>query len=377
MKRILTINPGSTSTKLVLFEDEREVLRKELAEPESVLKHPFLSEQAPLRLKTVQAFLAQAQIEVSALDMIVTRGGHLNGLHGGAYWVDEHVATMLEYAPRGHHASGLAALIGYYLAKPCGVPVMFYDSPMSLDADGLILQCGLPGCSRALFMHYLNAHEVACEAAEKLGKPYEACDIIVAHMGGGPTVSFFSKGRLIDGVATDEGAMGPERAGAVPSSALIDLCFSGRYTRAEVQKLLIGRGGLCAYLGVKDAREVEKQIAEGNRQARDLYWLMAYQMAKAIGTCSVMNGGSLDLIVLTGGLAHSKMLTDWIRERVAFLAPVEVIPGEKEMLALAKAGLRVLGGKETLARYTWLPKDCSSLEEVKARYGGGKTSSPD
>jgi butyrate kinase len=181
---------------------------------------------------------------------------------------------------------------------------------------------------------------------------------------------------MVDTVEDDAGPMSPQRSGRIPSHNIIEMCFSGKYTKQEVHRMIRGRGGLCAYLGVQDAREVQDLIKQGNALAKDLYWYMAYQISKSIGELSVARSGRIDRIVLTGGLAYSEMLTDWIKERVEFLAPVEIVPGEREMLALARGGLRVLAGLEPVKRYRWLPQDCASLAEVKAKYGRGETSTP-
>lgn len=373
--RILTINPGSTSTKVALFEDDTEVLREELkVDAEEVKAFPLMLDQLPLRERDMDEFLARNQIDVAGLDMIVCRGGSMNGVNSGAYAVDEHVLTMLEYAPRTQHASSMACFIGHKLSEQYGVPVMFYDSPSASDAEDIVHFTGMPGEKRWASDHCLNSRIVAREVAERLGKRYEDCNILVAHLGGGITLSFHSGGVMVDTVADDEGPMSPQRAGRMPSTALIEMCYSGKYTKKEVLRKMRGEGGLSAYLGVQDTREIETMIADGNQLAKDLYWYMSYQVSKAIGELSVVRCGKLDRIVLTGGIAYSQMFTGWIKERVEFLAPVEIIPGEREMLALARGGQRVLRGEEPLKRYTWLPRDCQSLEDVREKYGRGEIS---
>lgn len=373
--RILTINPGSTSTKVALFEDDTEVLREELkVDAEEVKAFPLMLDQLPLRERDMDEFLTRNQIDVAGLDMIVCRGGSMNGVNSGAYAVDEHVLTMLEYAPRTQHSSSMACFIGHKLSEQYGVPVMFYDSPSASDAEDIVHFTGMPGEKRWASDHCLNSRIVAREVAERLGKRYEDCNILVAHLGGGITLSFHSGGVMVDTVADDEGPMSPQRAGRMPSTALIEMCYSGKYTKKEVLRKMRGEGGLSAYLGVQDTREIEAMIADGNQLARDLYWYMSYQVSKAIGELSVVRCGKLDRIVLTGGIAYSQMFTGWIKERVEFLAPVEIVPGEREMLALARGGQRVLRGEEPLKRYTWLPRDCQSLEDVRKKYGRGEIS---
>lgn len=375
MRKILTINPGSTSTKLCFFEDMTEVRREELSvDAEEFKQYQLMLDQLPARTKDIKRFLKENDIDMKELDLIVARGGSMNGVESGPYAIDEHVLTMLEYAPRTQHASSLASFIADELSKTYGIPAIFYDSPSASDVPNVLHYTGRPEAKRWASDHCLNSRAVAREVAAKIGKTYEEANIIVAHLGGGITFSFHHNGIMMDTVEDDAGPMSPQRAGRIPSHNIIEMCFSGKYTKQEVHRLIRGNGGLNAYLGVQDAREVEKLIAEGNELAKDLYWYMSYQIAKAIGELSVVNFGKLDRIVLTGGLAYSDMLTQWIRERVEFLAPVEIIPGEREMLALAEGGLRVLSGKEEVKKYRWLPKDCETLAQVKEKYGRGETS---
>jgi butyrate kinase len=375
MKKILTINPGSTSTKLAFFEDDKEVMREELhVNPEDVSKSTLMLDQLSYRLQAVKNFIDEKNIDLNSIDMIVARGGSMNGVRSGAYAVDEHVLTLLEYAPRTQHASSMASFIGTELAKPYGIPVIFYDSPSASDAEDILHFTGLPGVKRWASDHCLNSRAVAREVCEKIGQKYEESNILVAHLGGGITFSFHSGGVMVDTVEDDAGPMSPERSGRIPSHIIIEMCFSGKYTKQEIKSMIRGKGGIKAYLGVNDGREVEKMIADGNQEAKDLWWYMSYQVCKAIGEMSVVRKGKIDRIVLTGGIAYSKMMTDWIRERVEFLAPVEIVPGEREMFALASGGLRVLNGLEEIKNYRWLPQDCKSLEEVKEKYGRGETS---
>ncbi|MGR5143076.1 butyrate kinase [Photobacterium sp. DNB23_23_1] len=375
MKKLLTINPGSTSTKLAFFEDDKEVRREEIFIDAEAKKSDLMLDQLPSRVKSINDFIAANRIEVSELDMIVCRGGSMNGVQSGPYAVDEHVLVMLENAPRTQHASSMASFIGTELAKPYGIPVIFYDSPSASDAEEMLFYTGLPKVKRWASDHCLNSKAVAREIAEKIGKTYETSNMLVAHLGGGITFSFHCNGVMADTVEDDQGPMSPERSGRLPSHKLLDLCFSGDHTKQEIKSMIRGKGGLVAYLGVNDGREVEKKIAQGDEFAKKIYWYMSYQISKAIGEMSVVNSGKIDRIILTGGLAHSDMLTDWIIDRVKFLAPVEIVPGEREMQALADGGLRVLNGEEDIKFYRWLPEDCHSLNDVKEKYGRGETSS--
>ncbi|WP_191397201.1 butyrate kinase [Flavonifractor sp. An306] len=372
-KRILTINPGSTSTKLALFEDETELLKQELAiRAEDIAHCTLMIQQLDIRMQSIRNFIQEAKLDLSTLDMIVARGGSIHGVRSGAYLIDAHVDAMLRYRPRSQHVSSLAAIIAYQLSLESGVPAIFYDAPSADDADEIMHYTGLPECRRFVTSHCLNSKMVARQVAERLGKPYEACNIIVAHLGGGITMAFHSGGRMVDTLLDDAGPMSPQRAGRIPVTDVINLCYSGRYTREEMANKMRGRGGLVAWFGVNDARDVEAMIDAGDQKAKEVYWYMAYQIAKGIGELSVVQSGKLDRIVLTGGLAWSKRLTDWVTERVEFLAPVIVIPGEQEMLALAQGGMRVLRGEEEARRYTWLPPGYDSLEAFLKDCGSGE-----
>lgn len=367
-KQILTINPGSTSTKLALFTDTVEVLKQELEiRAEDIAHCNRMMEQLEVRMDSIRSFLRASGIDMKTLDLIVARGGSIHGVHSGAYQVDAHVDAVLRCYPRSQHVSSLAGIIAWQLSQEYQVPSIFYDAPSADDADEIMHYTGLPEARRFVTSHCLNSKMVARKAAKELGKPYEDCNFIVAHLGGGITMAFHSGGRMVDTLLDDAGPMSPQRAGRIPVTDVINLCYSGQYTKEEMAAKMRGRGGMVAYFGVQDVRAVEQRIAEGDAFARELYWYMSYQIAKGIGELSVVRAGKLDRIILTGGMAHSQMLTDWITERVSFLAPVLVYPGEHEMQALAEGGMRVLRGEEPVQRYTWLPEDCPNEEALLER----------
>lgn len=361
--RLLTINPGSTSTKLSFFENDLEIRKAELPVNADQLQNCLrMIDQLELRMRSVREFIRQSGIDMTTLDMIVARGGSINGVRSGAYLLNEHIDTVLRHAPRSQHVSSLAGIIAYQLSKEYGVPAMFYDGVSADDADEIMHLTGLPECRRFVTSHCLNSKMVAREAAQTLGKPYEECNIITAHLGGGITMAFHHGGRMIDTLLDDAGPMSPQRAGRIPVTDVINLCYSGRYTREEMANRMRGQGGLVAYFGVNDVRTVIRMADEGNEKARDVLWYMCYQIAKGIGELSVCCSGKLDCIILTGGMAYADRLMEQIRQRVSFLAPVMVIPGEHEMQALARGGLRVLRGEETSHTYTWYPPEYDSYE---------------
>jgi len=368
-RRLLTINPGSTSTRLAVFEEDREIIKEELLlDADVIAKCNLMIEQFDMRMDSVRQFIQKEKLDLAQFDMIVARGGSIHGVKSGAYVIDERVVSMLRYFPRSQHVSSLAAIIAYQLAKEYGIPAIFYDAPSADEADEIMHYTGLPESKRFVTSHCLNSKMVARETAQRIGKPYEECNFIVAHLGGGITMAFHSGGRMVDTLLDDAGPMSPQRAGRIPVTDVINLCYSGQYTKEEMANKMRGKGGLVAYFGENDIREIEKMIDGGNEKAKEIFWYMGYQIAKGIGELSVVESGKLDCIILTGGMAYSKRLTGWIEDRVKFLAPVVIIPGEKEMSALALGGLRVLDGKEEAKRYTWLPEDCVSYEDFIDKY---------
>lgn len=363
-KKLLIINPGSTSTKVALYEERTPVLERDLmVDLEKIKDCVRMIDQLQLRLDTVKDFIKEEKINMSEVDMIVARGGSINGVKSDAYMITEHVETMLRYAPRSQHVSSLAGIIAYILGKEYGIPSMFYDGVSADDADEIMHYTGIPEVKRFVTSHCLNSKMVAREIAEEMGKKYEDCNMITVHMGGGITMAFHSGGRMIDTLLDDAGPMSPQRAGRIPVTDVINMCYSGRYSKEEMAHKMRGNSGLVAYFGVHDARSVEKMIAQGDEKAKMIYWYMAYQIAKGIGELSVCNSGKMDCIILTGGLAYSEMLVKWISDRVSFLAPVKVIPGEHEMQALANGGMRVLLNEELPKEYTWVPEGYSDYKE--------------
>ena len=363
---IFVINPGSTSTKLALFQDGRELRRAEHEISREVLAaSPQMTDQLPVRLEQARAALAEWGTAPEALDMIACRAGALHHPGLGAYGVDPFMLDVLAYASAGPHASNLASMIGYALGKPAGVPVMVYDSPYADEFPAIAKVSGLPEVSLFPGSHVLNSRAMARKWAEDNGRQYDQCSFIVAHLGGGVTVNAQRNGRIVDGVFDDMGPMSPQRAGRIPARNLVPICYSGRYTQQELMHRLYHDSGIQAYVGTADLREVERRMDTGDRQAALVYEAMAYQVAKAIGELATVLEGRVDCIILTGGAAHSRRLTDWITRRVAFLAPVALLPGEREMEALAAGALRVLNGEEPLQTYRGLPPGYESPEELQ------------
>lgn len=352
MNRILAINPGSTSTKIAWYEDQKQVFSCGIDHPVQALSaFPRVQDQFGMRKAAIEEVLEGKGLDYRTLDAVVGRGGLLPPVSSGAYRVNDAMVDRLKNRPLVEHASNLGALIAYAFAEELSVPAFVYDPVAVNEMTEIAKISGMPEIERQSFSHALNARAMAMKTAKECNKSYEEMNLIVAHLGGGISVTAHQKGRMVDLVSDDEGSFSPERTGGLPSRAVMKLCYSGKYDQKTMKKKLQGKGGFSAYLGTLDAREVEKMILKGDENARLIYEAMAYQISKSIGQLSVVFKGELDGIVITGGIAYSKMVTDWIRDRVGFLAPVYLQPGEYELESLAFGTLRVLEGKEEAKEY--------------------------
>ncbi len=349
--RILVVNPGSTSTKLARFADSERVCGETIRHDETALGAcgAAVWDQLEMRWQAVKGWAERNARDVSAVAAI---GGLLRPLPGGVYRVN---ARMLEDARanlRGEHASNLGCALARRIADERGCEAYVVD-PVSVDEFGpLARYSGHPAIERRSLAHALNIHASARRAAEQAGIPLEESRFVIAHLGGGISVAPVECGRIVDvNDASSDGPFSPERTGGLPLQGFLDLCFSGAYAERELRRLVMGCGGLVAYLGTNSAEEVERRVAAGDTRACEVYQAMAYQIAKEIGAMATVLRGELHGIVLTGGLAQSAMLTGWIEERVGFLGPVVIFPGEDEMGALAEGARRVLEGREAAAEY--------------------------
>ena len=344
---ILTINPGSTSTKIALFKDNE-------LEFEQVLRHPAeelnqfskLIDQYEYRKEKIINFLEEKNITLKDLDAISCRGGLIGPIPSGTYTINDSLFTRL--STDVVHASNLAGIIGYNLSKELGIPSYITD-PVTVDEMAPIAKVtGIPGIERKSKFHALNQKAIARRAAKQLNRKYDESNFIVIHIGGGISIGAHEKGKVIDvnNVIDGDGPMAPTRAGSIPVEAVIDLCFSGKYTRTELKEYVSQRAGLTDYLGTSDVRDVQEMMEQGNEQAKMLYEAMAYQICKNVGAMATVLKGKIDAIVVTGGVAYSKQFIRLLKERIDFLGEVIVIPGEEEMLALAEGALRVVTGEE-------------------------------
>jgi len=351
--KILVINPGSTSTKVAVFQDETRLHEQTIVHsPADVQRFSGLWEQFDLRLKAILAFLEKVNVPVCELDAAGGRGGLLKSIPGGTYLVNDAMIADARAGIQGEHASNLGCALAKSLADEAGAAAYVVD-PVSVDEfEPLARYSGHPLIQRRALSHTLNIHAVGRMAADKLGVDYSSVNFIIAHLGGGISVCSLKQGRIVDvNDASSSGPFSPERTGDLPLQPFISLCFSGEYTRQAMSKLVMGQGGLMAYLKTTSAEEVEQRIQQGDAFAREVYEAMAYQIAKEIGAMATVVHGDIRAIVLSGGLAKSNMLTGWIIDRVKFIAEVLILPGEFEMEALAVGALRVLRNEERARAY--------------------------
>ncbi len=349
---ILAVNPGSTSTKIAVYEDDKELFCETLNHPKEELdKYPYILEQFAMRKEYVEQCLEKKGFNTKDLSAVVGRGGHLPPVRSGAYRVNKLMCDRLREKATMEHASNLGPLISFEIAASLGIPAYIYDSVAVDEMQEIARISGLPQIKRLSYNHYLNTRAMAIKAANERNKKYSEMNIIVAHLGGGISVNIHERGRIVDVIGDEEGPFSPERAGVVPANSLVSLCYSGKYSKDEMKKCLRGNGGLKAYLNTVDVREVQNRIADGDTYAKLIYDAMAYQVAKCIGSLAPVVDGCVDLIILTGGIAYSQVFTSLIEKRVAYLAPVEVMAGENEMEALALGALRVLKGEEEPNEY--------------------------
>lgn len=351
--KIFVVNPGGGSTKLAYFEDETRVIYEEVEHDPLTLKElNTIEEQLEYRMKQIDGFIKKSSLDISKMDAFVGRGGAFYPLESGVYFADDDVVEDVKNGRvQADHPSNLGAIIVNYLGKKYKKPSFFVD-PVSVDEFYDISRLsGLKELERKSLAHTLNTKYVAKKVAEKHGKKYEELNLIVAHLGTGISISPHEKGRMFDvNNANDGGPFSPQRTGSLPVTGLIKLCYSGMHTEKEMVRKVTREGGLMSYLGTQNLREVEK-MAEKDEYAKTVYNAMVYQIAKEIGAMSAALKGKVDFIILTGGMSRSEKLVKSLKEYIEWIAPVEVIPGENEMEALAFGVLRVLRGEEKPKKY--------------------------
>lgn len=350
---ILVINPGSTSTKVALFRDEQNEWSTSIQHSvEDLKRFPDTFSQLDWRLSLIRATLEGYGTDVHELSAVIGRGGLLKPVESGVYEVDEAMEESLRTAAMQHPAN-LGAPLARAIARTAGVKAYIADPPIVDEMCDEAHFTGMKDIRRASVFHALNHKAVARRYAESCNCRYEDLNLIVVHMGGGISTGAHRKGRVIDvnNAYDGDGPIAPERAGTIPAGQLAELCFSGKYTLAQIKKLCCGQGGLMNYLGTNQMTEIRERAARGDEQARTMTEVMCYTISKSIGAMAAVLKGEVDAIILTGGLANNRHITDKIVEHCGFIAPVTIYPGEDEMSALAANALRVLRAECEVKQY--------------------------
>jgi len=354
MFQILVINPGSTSTKVALFQDETPIFDEKIHHPiQEISKFPSIMGQLQFRLQAIEQIVRSKGYSIEECDAFVGRGGLLRPIPSGTYLVSEEMIHDLEQGVQGEHASNLGGILASKLGEKFNRPAFIVDPVVVDEMEPIARLSGHPELPRKSIFHALNHKAVARKAAQKLGKPFEKSNFIIAHMGGGISIAAHRQGQVIDvnNALDGEGPFTPERAGTLPAGDLARLCFSGKYTQKEIAKMIKGGGGIVAYLGTNNMQEVTEKIDAGDHYAELVYQAMAYQVAKDICALAAVLKGDVDAVILTGGVAYDEKFCQLIAERCSFLAPVLTFPGEEEMEALAFGALRVLRKEEQAKDY--------------------------
>ena len=353
-QKLLIINPGSTSTKIGVYEDTNPILVETLRHSaEEIGKFNNIYDQFNFRKEVILNVLKDKNFDIKTLDGIVGRGGLLKPIEGGTYRVNEKMLEDLKVGVQGQHASNLGGIIANEIATSLNIPAFIVDPVVVDEMMDVARVSGMPEIERKSIVHALNQKAVARRFAKERNKQYDELNLIVAHMGGGVSVGAHEKGKIIDvnNALDGDGPFSPERSGGLPVGQLVEMCFSGKYTKDEMKKKITGKGGIVAYLNTNDAKKVDEDAAAGCEKSKLIYEAMGYQVAKEIGKCAATLKGKVDAIILTGGIAYSKSMVKYIKERVEFISEFVVYPGEDELLALTEGGLRVLNGEEEAKEY--------------------------
>ncbi|MCR5281914.1 MAG: butyrate kinase [Lachnospiraceae bacterium] len=353
-KKSLIINPGSTSTKIGVFEDETLLFEETLRHStEEISQYATIVDQKDFRKNIILNLLASKDFDIKSLDFIVGRGGMLKPIPGGTYAVSDDLLEDLKIGKQGQHASNLGGILAREIGDEIGKPSFIVDPVVVDELEPISRYSGIPELPRTSVFHALNQKAVAKRYAKEKGVSYDSLNLVVVHMGGGVSVGAHKNGRVIDvfNALDGDGAFSPERAGAVPTGALIKMCFSGKYSEKEVYKKAVGNGGFNAYLNTNDMRDVDKLADEGDAKAAEIRDAFIRQVAKDIGSMCCVLCGKVDQILVTGGIAYDTYVVDGLKKACEWMAPFTVYPGEDELLALAQGGLRVVNGEEKALEY--------------------------
>ncbi len=350
----LIINPGSTSTKIGVFEDETLLFEETLRHStEEIARYASIVEQKDFRKDIIVNLLKEKAFDIQSLNVIVGRGGMLKPISGGTYPVTDALLADLKVGVQGQHASNLGGILAREIADSIGVPSYIVDPVVVDELMPEARYSGVPELPRVSIFHALNQKAVAKRYAKETGKAYDSLNLVVVHMGGGVSVGAHKSGQVVDvfNALDGDGAFSPERAGGVPSGSLIKMCFSGQYSQAEVYKKVVGGGGFNAYLGTNDMRDVDKLADGGDEKAKVIRDAFILQVAKDMGSMACVLGGAVDQIIITGGIAYDQYVVEGLKEKAGWIAPITVYPGEDELLALAQGALRVMNGEEPAMPY--------------------------
>lgn len=350
----LIINPGSTSTKIGVFEDEKLLFEETLRHStEEIQKYDTIVDQKDFRKNIILDLLKKKEFDIHSLNVVVGRGGMLKPIVSGTYAVTDDLLKDLQIGKQGQHASNLGGILAREIGDEIGVPSFIVDPVVVDELMPSARFSGVKELPRVSVFHALNQKAVAKRYAKEQGVKYDSLRLIVVHMGGGVSVGAHRYGKVVDvfNALDGDGAFSPERAGAVPSGALVKMCFSGDYTEQEVYSKIVGKGGFNSYLGTNDMREVEKMVDDGNEDAKAAREAFLLQVTKNIGSMACVLEGKVDQIIVTGGIAYDKYVVQELEKRAGWIAPFTVYPGEDELLALAQGALRVLNGEEKAMIY--------------------------
>ena len=351
---LLIINPGSTSTKIGVFEGEKELFQETLRHSaEEIGKYEKIIDQIDFRKDIILNVLKEKNFDLKTLSAVVGRGGMLKPMESGTYKVNDTMLEDLRVGVQGQHASNLGGILANKIASELNIPSFIVDPVVVDELEEVARISGVPELPRVSKFHALNQKAVAKRYSKESGIKYSDLNLIVIHMGGGVSVGAHKNGRVIDvnNALDGEGPFSPERAGTVPVGELIKMCYSGKYSEKEVYNKLVGKGGYVAYLNTNDAREVLRLAEEGNEKAKLCFDAFIYQVSKAAGEMSTVLNGKVDRIILTGGIAYSEKVVEELKKRIGWIGEITVYPGEDELLALAQGALRVLNGEEEVREY--------------------------
>lgn len=345
---ILAINPGSTSTKIAVYANDKNVFLKNIKHSTEELQ-PFekITDQFEFRKEVILKELKEAGIDLTSIKAVVGRGGLVKPIESGVYGVNDALKADLRKGVMGEHASNLGGLIADDIAKAIGADAYIADPVVVDEMEEVARFAGHPLFSRLSIFHALNQKAIARIYATQVGKKYEEMNLVVAHLGGGISVGAHRQGRVVDvnNALDGEGPFSPERAGTLPAGQLAKLCFSGEYTHEQIKKIICGKGGLVGYTCSNDAYQLQLKMEAGDAEAKLIQDAMSYNICKWIGMMAAVLKGKVDAVILTGGMAHNPHIVEYVKDMVSFVAPVVVYPGEDEMAALAMNGLLVLRGE--------------------------------